>query len=155
MSFLSGGYTRVEYKDRTTSLDLLAPVLLMQSRTHICPQRAGECRLFWVLQADSGSQHKDRKDLFFGRGGKCHVTRHWSSEHTSTFTVMLWLSPGYQGQALSRANAGAHAQVQPQHGANSPLLSPAHVEEERSWNWLISQAKHSAKALRPKMQVSC
>lgn len=55
--------TRGEYKDRITSHDLLATVLLMQPRTHVWPQGAGNADSPGDLQTDSGSQHKDRKDL--------------------------------------------------------------------------------------------
>lgn len=65
---------------------------------------------------------------------------------------MSWLSPGYQGQDVPRANARVHAQVQtPSAWANSPLLSPAHVEEERSYNpinWQIFQARLSLSTLQ-------
>lgn len=38
-----------------------ATVLLMQPRTHIWPQGAGECRLSWGLQADSGFNSKTER----------------------------------------------------------------------------------------------
>lgn len=62
---------------------------------------------------------------------------------------MSWLNPGYQSQALPRAHA--QVQTQLQCGQNSPLLSPAHREEERSYspiNWQIFQAHLSPSSLQ-------
>lgn len=112
-----------------------------------------ERRLSWGFTDRFWVSTQRQKGPHFGRRGKFQVTRHWSSEHTATFTVMSWLSAGYPGQALPRANARAHVQVQMklQHGTNSPLLRPAHGEEERSYspiNWQIFQALLSLSTLQ-------